>query len=95
MIQVQTELMVADNTGAKKIGMDIMLKKNIPIGAGLGGGSSNVAVTLMALNKIYNSNLRHYQLKVIGNKIGKDVAFFLSQKKFRNTRYRGRNGGSI
>ncbi len=67
-------------TGAKKIGMDIMLKKNIPIGAGLGGGSSNVAVTLMALNKIYNSNLRHYQLKVIGNKIGKDVAFFLSQK---------------
>ena len=67
-------------TRAKKIGMDIMLKKNIPIGAGLGGGSSNAAITLIALNKIYNCKLRDSQLKVIGNKIGKDVAFFLSKK---------------
>ena len=69
-----------DYTSAKKIGMDIFLKKNIPIGAGLGGGSSNAATTLMALNKIYNSKLRYSQLRAIGNKIGKDITFFLSKK---------------
>ena len=64
-------------TKFKRIGMDIFLNKNIPIGSGLGGGSSNAAIILLAMNKIYNSNLRASQLKTIANSIGSDVTFFL------------------
>ena len=39
------------------------LHKNIPIGAGLGGGSSNAAFTLMALNKIFDLGLKKMSLK--------------------------------
>ena len=42
----------------KDIGLDIFLKKNIPIGAGLGGGSSNAATTLLALNEIYDHKIK-------------------------------------
>ena len=69
-----------DYTKAKKIGMNIFLKKNIPIGAGLGGGSSNAATTIKALNEIYNTKLRESQLKTIANSLGKDIEFFLSGK---------------
>lgn len=64
-------------TKLKRIGMDIFLKKNIPIGSGLGGGSSNAAIILLAMNKIYNSKLRVSQLRTIANSIGSDVTFFL------------------
>ncbi len=56
----------------------IILNKNIPIGAGLGGGSSNAAKTLVALNKIHKLNLGKESLCSIGNKIGSDVPFFIN-----------------
>jgi len=64
-------------TKLKRIGMDIFPEKNIPIGSGLGGGSSNAAIVLLAMNKIYNSMLRISQLRTIANSIGSDVTFFL------------------
>lgn len=67
-------------TRVKKIGMDIYLKKNIPIGGGLGGGSSNAATCLIALNQIYNTKLKFVHLKNIAKKIGSDVPFFLYKK---------------
>lgn len=63
-------------------GFDIFLKKNIPIGAGLGGGSSNAASTLLGLNKLLNLKLGKKELYFLGAKLGSDVNFFLSQNKF-------------
>ena len=71
---------------AKKIlentpyGIDIILKKNIPMGAGLGGGSSDAALTLMVLNKIFNLKLSQKQLIDIASSIGADVPFFVYGK---------------
>ena len=67
-------------TGVKKIGMDIYLKKNIPIGGGLGGGSSDAATCLIALNELYNTKLKFSQLNILAKKIGSDVPFFLYNK---------------
>ncbi|MDR1285819.1 MAG: 4-(cytidine 5'-diphospho)-2-C-methyl-D-erythritol kinase [Campylobacteraceae bacterium] len=53
------------------------VEKNIPKGSGLGGGSSNAATLLLALNKILKLNLSVKELCHIGSKIGADVNFFL------------------
>ena len=59
-------------------GIKIKLKKNIPTGAGLGGGSSDAATTLVALNKIWNVNAGIKELESLGAKIGADVPFFIT-----------------
>ena len=50
----------------KNIGVDIYIKKNIPIGAGLGGGSSDAATILMGINKLANINLTKKELMTLG-----------------------------
>ena len=60
-----------------KYGCRIFLKKNIPYGAGLGGGSSNAAFALAGLNRLWNLNLNSDQLSEIALEIGSDVPFFL------------------
>jgi len=57
-------------------GVHIDIEKRIPIGAGLGGGSSNAATTLMALNRILKLNLPKKELMGMGLAIGADVPFF-------------------
>jgi 4-diphosphocytidyl-2-C-methyl-D-erythritol kinase len=59
-------------------GVKIYLKKVIPMGAGLGGGSSDAAATLVALAKLYNVNTSKKELEQIAIKLGADVAFFLT-----------------
>ncbi|WP_440617166.1 4-(cytidine 5'-diphospho)-2-C-methyl-D-erythritol kinase [Cysteiniphilum sp. 6C5] len=61
-------------------GINIHLDKNIPMGAGLGGGSSNAATTLIALNKLWQCQLSDGQLHKIGLSLGADVPIFLFQK---------------
>ncbi|MGB5219137.1 MAG: 4-(cytidine 5'-diphospho)-2-C-methyl-D-erythritol kinase [Smithella sp.] len=58
-------------------GMEITLHKKIPMTAGLGGGSSDAATTIMALNKICSLGLKKIELLKIGAKIGADVPFFI------------------
>jgi len=58
--------------------ISIDVKKEIPIEAGLGGGSSNAATTLWALNELSNRPLALSQLASIGAHIGSDVSFFFS-----------------
>lgn len=55
----------------------IQLDKKIPMGAGLGGGSSDCATTLMALNEIWQLNLTNAQLRQIGASLGADVPIFI------------------
>ena len=54
------------------------LKKRIPVGAGMGGGSSNCASTLIALNELLETGLNHQELIEIGAKLGSDVPFFFT-----------------
>ena len=62
------------------IGLDIFLKKNIPIGGGLGGGSSNAATTLLALNEIYGHKVKLSYLYKMALSLGSDIPFFLNAK---------------
>lgn len=62
-----------------KGGVSIALLKRIPVGAGLGGGSSNAATTLKALNLLLNLNLSARELAEFGLRIGADVPFFLME----------------
>ena len=58
----------------------LICKKTIPIGAGLGGGSSNAATTLIALNKIWGLGLSKNELISIGKELGADIPFFIHGK---------------
>jgi 4-diphosphocytidyl-2-C-methyl-D-erythritol kinase len=59
---------------------DITIKKNIPIGGGLGGGSSNAAAALIGINYLYSLKLDVAELMAIGLKLGADVPFFILGK---------------
>ncbi len=62
------------------LGANIWVDKYIPAGAGLGGGSSNAATTLMGLNALWRCGLSQQQLQKIGVQLGADVPFFCSQQ---------------
>jgi len=64
------------------LGIEIELKKCIPVGAGLGGGSTNAASVLLGLNRFWNLNLPKTRLVNLGAKLGSDVPFFIHQVKF-------------
>jgi 4-diphosphocytidyl-2-C-methyl-D-erythritol kinase len=68
----QTFLRKTDYQG----GIEIKIEKRIPLGAGLGGGSSNAATTLMALNQLLRRGLSDKELMTLGLAIGADVPFF-------------------
>jgi 4-diphosphocytidyl-2-C-methyl-D-erythritol kinase len=61
-------------------GVEIEIKKNIPIAAGLGGGSSNAATTLITLNDMIGCHLSVEDLISIGSRIGADIPFFIYGK---------------
>src|SRR4030095_13807891 len=58
-------------------GAKITLKKLIPIGGGLGGGSSNAAVTLIGLSRLWSLDVSIVNLREIASSLGSDVPFFL------------------
>ena len=73
--------LLRDSLGIKK-GVSIEIKKRIPAGSGLGGGSSNAASALLALKKLWNLKLSQKKLFAYGSHLGSDVAFFLSGASF-------------
>ena len=58
-------------------GVNIALEKCIPTAAGLGGGSSNAALTLLALNRLWRINRPVTKLQPLAAELGSDVPFFL------------------
>jgi len=60
------------------LGADISVIKNIPAGGGLGGGSSNAATTLIALNQLWSTEYSKQQLSIIGLSLGADVPIFIA-----------------
>lgn len=68
---------VLDLTGLRR-GVRIMIEKRIPMGGGLGGGSSNAAVTLLALDALWKTGLGLEVLSRLAAALGSDVPFFLT-----------------
>jgi 4-diphosphocytidyl-2-C-methyl-D-erythritol kinase len=64
----------------KNLGVNIKLKKRIPMGGGLGGGSSNAATTLLALNKLWQCACSTQTLLQIAASLGADVPVFVQGK---------------
>lgn len=75
--------------GKVKYGVRIEIKKRIPIAAGLGGGSSDAAATLIGINSLFNLKQSHRTLMRIGRPLGADVPFFLLDTRFAVGKGRG------
>ncbi len=67
-----------ERTGKIDQGIRIVLDKNIPIAAGLGGGSSDAAATLLGLDKLFATRIAREELAVMGLLLGADVPFFIN-----------------
>ncbi len=72
---IKAARLIKDYSGKKELGANIFLRKNIPIGAGLAGGSSDAAGTLIGLNELWNLNLNSKILHQLASKLGSDVPF--------------------
>jgi 4-diphosphocytidyl-2-C-methyl-D-erythritol kinase len=73
---VRAARLLKELSGAKS-GCELALEKNLPIGGGLGGGSSDAATALLVLNRLWQLNLSRSQLIDIGIRLGADVPVFL------------------
>jgi 4-diphosphocytidyl-2-C-methyl-D-erythritol kinase len=78
-IVVKAKQLLEDTSG-KSINVKITLEKRIPSQAGLGGGSSDAAVTLISLNEMFHLKLKHDQLISLTLQLGSDVPFFIKAK---------------
>jgi 4-diphosphocytidyl-2-C-methyl-D-erythritol kinase len=64
--------------GLNTAGVEIEITKRLPLGGGLGGGSSNAATTLLALNTLWQGNLNEKELTELGIQLGADVPVFIA-----------------
>lgn len=70
-------LRMMERKSGRELPVKIELEKNIPLGAGLGGGSSNAATTLVSLNELFKLKVPEKDLRDMALQIGSDVPFFL------------------
>lgn len=73
---VRAASLLQQHTGCSR-GAEILVNKKIPMGGGLGGGSSDAATVLLALNRLWQLNLSRNELLGLGLKLGADVPFFI------------------
>lgn len=85
---VRAALALRQHTGISR-GARIRLWKRIPVAAGLAGGSSDAAATLMALNRLWQLHLSRSELMEIGSQLGSDIPFFLGESATAICRGRG------
>lgn len=74
-LAVRAALRYLEAIGRKDQGVFIDIKKNVPVGAGMGGGSSDAAAVLRAMNRLYGRPLSTAQLEALACTVGSDVAF--------------------
>ncbi|MFT4765111.1 MAG: 4-diphosphocytidyl-2-C-methyl-D-erythritol kinase [Oleispira sp.] len=77
IIKAARRLQQHSNAQEKSCGANIRLEKILPMGGGLGGGSSDAATTMLALNKLWQLGLSLEELAVIGIQLGADVPVFI------------------
>ena len=75
---IKAARLLRNKVGNTQLGADIELVKNIPIGAGLAGGSADAAATLVGLNKLWKLNLEISELEKLSKEIGSDIPFCVS-----------------
>ncbi|MDH3287756.1 MAG: 4-(cytidine 5'-diphospho)-2-C-methyl-D-erythritol kinase [Betaproteobacteria bacterium] len=75
-LAVRAALLLQRATGTR-LGADITLEKRLPFGGGLGGGSSDAATVLLALNQLWETRLTRARLLELGLELGADVPFFV------------------
>lgn len=73
---VRAARLLQEETGCA-LGVDIQVTKHLPMGGGLGGGSSDAATTLIALNRLWGLELSRPRLQQLGLRLGADVPFFV------------------
>ena len=78
-LTVRAAMLLQAATGTR-LGADIRLDKRLPMGAGLGGGSSDAATVLVALNYLWKSGLSRAELAALGVQLGADVPVFVQGK---------------
>ncbi|MDE1142393.1 4-(cytidine 5'-diphospho)-2-C-methyl-D-erythritol kinase [Paraburkholderia tropica] len=78
-LTVRAAKLLKEHTGTQE-GVEIDIEKRLPMGAGLGGGSSDAATTLLALNRLWKLNLPRLELQELALKLGADVPFFVFGK---------------
>jgi len=78
-LTVRAATLLKAHTGSSE-GVDIGIEKRLPMGAGLGGGSSDAATTLLALNRLWKLDLPRLELQALALKLGADVPFFVFGK---------------
>ena len=69
--------LLRDHVGKPQLGAEIQLEKQLPMGGGLGGGSSDAATTLLALNQLWELSLTQQELQSLGLQLGADVPVFI------------------
>ncbi len=74
---VRAARLLQETLGAPRAGADIAIEKKLPLGGGLGGGSSDAATTLIALNHLWQAGLSRLELAQLGLRLGADVPFFI------------------
>jgi 4-diphosphocytidyl-2-C-methyl-D-erythritol kinase len=75
-LSVRAARLLLAESGSRE-GLDIGIEKNIPVGGGLGGGSSDAATTLLVLNRLLSLGASDEELARLGLRLGADVPFFL------------------
>jgi 4-diphosphocytidyl-2-C-methyl-D-erythritol kinase len=78
-LTVRAATLLKAHTGTSE-GVEIDIEKRLPMGAGLGGGSSDAATTLLALNRLWKLSLPRQELQELALKLGADVPFFVFGK---------------
>ena len=74
-LAVRAALRYLEAVGESGRGLQIDLKKEIPVGAGMGGGSADAAAVLRALNRLFGQKLDRRELEALAQQVGSDVAF--------------------
>ena len=73
---IRAAKLLKKESGTRK-GADLELEKTLPVGGGMGGGSSDAATVLLVLNRFWNLNLARHELMKLGARLGADVPVFL------------------